>query len=517
MLGLWLVLAACGESREEPPPSPEVRAGPEERGPPPVGGGFQDRDQGQKHPPLPADNPIWDWDAGGFVPDFGWYGEHSWADVRMRVAGHMATASRDRARVLAGQGELASAGAVQAAMAQELSALVVSGSTIAEGIRTLLVDAATRDAALYAALAEGRPVDTSGPGLAGARARYLAVAQAVDDGAEPASRQAELEALSAELRELGKPRTDLDLRGFDDFNDRHALRVRLFEAAFDAADPLGLDERWGYWEAVEVHRQVAVLDKAVEGLLRGAPPELAGIDATRWPSVLAETERSEDQLPDFTADGLGWLPTGDSLIDVGAEPGPMAIGTLEKLGLDDADHRALLETEAEALDELLRSSPDLVHDRITALTERFDALGHGSRYYNIKQARNEAVRQLALAGHPRLALAVLRDNRPLHHQDWACPNREGILLALEGRLLAEAGDTDAALETLAGSLESARAFLADVDAAERAGPGQGPGRTPPQMGGGPQGPPPPGAGPRGGPQGPPPRGPAHPPRRGSPP
>ena len=52
-------------------------------------------DQGQKHPLFPADNPAWEWDAQSFVPDFGWYGEHSWTDVRMRVVGHMAMAYRD--------------------------------------------------------------------------------------------------------------------------------------------------------------------------------------------------------------------------------------------------------------------------------------------------------------------------------------------------------------------------------------------------------------------------------------
>ena len=59
----------------------------------------QNMDQGQQHPPLPADNPAWDWDAQSFVPDFGWYGEHSWTDVRMRVVGHMSMGYRDLARI----------------------------------------------------------------------------------------------------------------------------------------------------------------------------------------------------------------------------------------------------------------------------------------------------------------------------------------------------------------------------------------------------------------------------------
>ncbi len=461
-------------------PAPKAR-----QGPPPPGGGvdFEDRDQGQQHPPLPADNPIWDWDAGGFVPDFGWYGENSWADVRMRVAGHLAVAARDKSRVLAEEGDLAGAAAVQADMAATLSGLDVSGSQVAVQIQQVLVGAASRDADLLQALAQGKPPSASGEGLASLRAQYLAVALRFDAGVPSADLVEEVDRLLGELGGLVRPRQDLDLLGFEDFNSRHQLRVRLFEAAFDAADPLGLDERWGYWEGVEIHRQVAVLDQSLLGLREGPSPALVGLPATRWPSRLAEQERGQDQAPHFTAEGLGWLPTGDSLIDVGAEPGPKAIGTLEKLGLEDPEHRALLEEQAEELNAALARDPSEIRTLVNEIVAYFEAMGHGSRYYNIKQVRNEAVRQLARAGQPALALEIMGDMRPLHNQDWACPNREGILLALEGRLLAEAGQPAAALSTLEASLVAGRAFLADVAAAEVAGPHGGPGRTPPMMGG----------------------------------
>lgn len=503
LLSGWL--GACG-SAETSAPSPAVadrevldeRPGErEERGPPPPGGEGPSgsRDQGQQHPPLPADIPVWDWDAGGFVPDFGWYGEHSWDDVRMRVAGHLAVAGRDKARVLAAAGELTAAQAVQADLAETLGAIEVSSSEVAARIQAILVAASTRDAALYGALAAGQAPADGGDGLAAARARYLGLAQRYDAGASPADLQRELDPLMAELRVLGQPRNDLDLAGFDDFNDRHELRVRLFDAAFDAADPLGLSEPWGYWESQELARQVAVLDQAVQALRDGPPDALAGTPAVGWPSLLAEREVSPGQTAAFTAEGLGWLPTGDSLIDVAAEPGPMAIGTLEKLGLEDADHAAWLAERADALNAALAADPSTVRPLITAMTAHFDAMGHGSRYYNIKQARNEAVRQLARAGHPELALDILRDNLPLHHQDWACPNREGILLSLEGRLLAEAGQRDPALAALDAAMDAGRAFLANADAAQVAGPHKGPGRTPPMLGGG--GSPPPGGGPQG--------------------
>ena len=68
---------------------------------------------------------------------------------------------------------------------------------------------------------------------------------------------------------------------------------------------------------------------------------------------------------------------------------------------------------------------------------------------------------LARRGRYDLALSLVRDNFPLHDHDWACPNREGILLGLEGRLMALAGDpgADAKLEQ---AVKAARAFLDEV-------------------------------------------------------
>ena len=129
--------------------------------------------------------------------------------------------------------------------------------------------------------------------------------------------------------------------------------------------------------------------------------------------------------------------------------------------------------------------------RIRQTTAALDAHEHGSRYYNVKQARNEAVRQLARNGRPDLALEVLSGNYPLHNQDWACPNREGILQALEGRLLAEAGRLDEAEAKLSESLQTSRDFVNLVDQAAAAPPGGGPGASPPVPDQGPpKGPPP---------------------------
>jgi hypothetical protein len=527
-----LVLLACAgsPSSDDPVGSDPVGSDPvgsDPVGDAPVGDGpaapIENLDQGQQHPPLPADNPAWEWDAGGFVGDFGWYGEHSWADVRMRVAGHLSTAGRDAARLEAQQGNLAAAAERYRQLAGILAGIPTPSEGIAEEIVVLLREAAQRDAALLEALATGAPLPT-GEGLAGLRATYLDLARRHIAGEDVS---AEALALQEALKPYLEPRPDLDLDAFTDFNARHALRVRLFAAYLDSLDPIGISERWGYWEADEIVRQ-ALLIGAAAGELGGKPwAALAGdvlvgaippqSDPIRRPSVLADALVSRDQVPGFTAEGLGWLPTGDSLIDLGGEPGPRAIGTLQKMGLEDPEHRAWLEATAARLDAL-REDPEALVAAGREAVSWLDGHTHGSRFYNVKQARNELVRQLAREGRFALAAAVLSDNLPLHNQDWACPNRAGILSAIEGRLLAEAGDPRAAA-VLERALEEGQDFLSEVDRAE-AQPGHG--LKPPGMGdrgkagapgaNGPPGPPPGGS--QGGRQGESPAGgrpPGHPP------
>ncbi len=498
--------AGCGaEEAAKPPPDAAPDA------PPPEGEAFAD--PGGRSPPIPADNPGWEWDAGGFVSDARWYGEHSWADVRMRVAGHLTSAGRDRARVLAMKGDLTAAAAAYADLARRLDAIPTPTGGVSRGIVAALRDAAQRDAALVGALAAGQ-LPAEGPGLAGLRARYLALAIRHRQGEDVSP---EARALQEDLKRFVNVDSSLDIDSFDDFDDRHQLRVRLVEAYVDALDPLGLEERWGYWRPTEVRRQALILGLAAaslggedwswkrSGVVIGDLPTLPTRAPTRWPSLLSEALIDPDQAPDFTVEGLGWLPTGDTLIDTTGWPGPRAIGTLQRLGLDDEAHRARLEGWASTLDKALAARPGDVPGKIDEYTRVIDAFGHGSRYYNIKQLRNDAVRQLARADRPDLALDVLRRNRPLHNQDWSCPNREGILLAVEGRLRAESGDLDRAIGVLEASMQASDTFLRDVDAAERAGPGKGPGKRPPTgpaIRGGPQ--PPPGSDRPAG--GPPPRG-----------
>ncbi len=462
------------------PPSPTPLSGSEIRRLEALGyvePGVGARPDERVHMPIPADMPIWEQDIHGFVDNPGWYGEASWEDVRMRVAQHQAVAGRDMARIRALGGDLASAADTQAETAALLDAGPVSSPRLAGRVTRLLRDAALRDAEVYRALALGQAPQTEvTPGLYALRIEYWALAIEAREGGDLSGGIADLRRRVAAVREAT---TALDLDAFGSFEQRHDLRVLLWEAYLDSLDPLGVEERWGYWTVGESRRQARLLEMALTALeggspllhgdLTGAAPDLSHTDPIWWPTSLAEAFHSPDQIADFTAEGLGALPTGDSLVDVAGQPGPRAIGSYSRLGLDDAEHRAWLDARARELDRLRDLDPARIPAALTEMTGHLDGYGHTSRYYNIKQVRNEGVRQLARARRADLALDVLRTNYPLHHQDWACPNREGILRAIEGRLAFEAGRTDEALSLLRASLDASAAFLGDVDRAERGG------------------------------------------------
>lgn len=362
-------------------------------------------------------------DVGGFVSSPQWYGEHDWEGVHMRTLGHMAVLRRDRARVMAEKGDLGEAATEYQALAVQLSGLALSEGQAPDQIRDLLQAAAERDADLCAALAKGTALPTDQPGLYGLRLRYIELARHAASGQDVAPRA---QTLAEELRPHTQAPKGLEIDDFENFDARHALRVRLFEAALASQDPLHLAEPWGYWTAEESALQGQALFQAASALASGEA--MAG-DPMHWPDQAVHALRTPLR---FTAEGLGWLPTGDSLIDVGAQPGPKAIGTLQKWGLEDADHRARLEQSVSALNA--EQDPDQVLAQLRVLALELDEAPHGSRFYNVKQVRNEGVRVLASQGHHTQALALLSDNFPLHHQDWACPNREGILRILQARL-----------------------------------------------------------------------------------
>jgi len=393
--------------------------------------------EGVKHPPIPADSPAWRHDPGGFVPDFNFYGERSWDDVRMRVAGHISVIERDRARLVASDGRFDEAARIYSDLAKTLTAMIPAEGGASVAIPSLARDAAQRDAEIMKGLVTGT-VPTSDRGLAGIRSHFLSHRRAGTLTPEVAK---ELRASLASLAEqVGVPAID----GFEDFDDRHALRIRLWELYLDGVDPIQTNETWGYFDGQARAVGIARLDA-----------EIASAGGLKAPKLLAPRV-------EFTVQGAGGMPTGDTLIDVAGQPGPKAIGKLAKLGLDDAGHRQWVEDTVYVLNSKLGENPGGVLSIVHTRTSHLDQMGHGSRYYNIKQLRNEAVRVLAQAGHPRVALQVLQMNYPLHHQDWECPNREGILVAIDGRISAQAGLKNA-MSRLTEARRLTDAFLAKVD------------------------------------------------------
>ena len=133
-------------------------------------------DQGQQHPPIPADNPVWEWDAQGFVPDHGWFGEHNWSDVRMRVIGHLSVAYRDLARSYAQEGNFEKAANIYHEMGVLLEKIDTTGSQPAEEIKKIIVNAALRDAKYLQALSERKAPIPEGD-FSALRAQYYSLAQ----------------------------------------------------------------------------------------------------------------------------------------------------------------------------------------------------------------------------------------------------------------------------------------------------------------------------------------------------
>ena len=368
---------------------------------------------GEQHPPIPADSPAWRHDPGGFVPDVRFYGERDWDGVRMRVAGHLAVIERDRARLAASQGRYDAAANIYAALAETLGQMAPTSTGPAAEITRLAGDAAERDAALMKAIHTGKQIQ-DGTGLAGVRAALLTAPE---------------HGLSEEKkRELGRiidralsiqPRPDI--AAFADFDDRHQLRVRLWALYLDAVDPVEFADPWGYFTWSVYADAAETLRARLDGKERSPTPS---------------SQR-------FTIEGAGGMPTGDSLIDVAGQPGPKSIGRLARLGLDDPNHRQWIEDTVFVLNTKMKETPGGVLPIVQSRTDFLDSKGHGSRYYNIKQLRNETVRRLAAQGQERLARQALSMHFPLHHQDWECPNRAGILMAIDARLAAVGGHGDA--------------------------------------------------------------------------
>ena len=429
-------------------------------------------DKGQKHPPLPADNPIWEWDAKAFVPDHGWFGEHNWAGVRMRVMGHLAMGYRELARSYLENQEWEKGLQEYQNLEKYLQNADFGRAKFAQEIQQTLLKATQRDIALVQALRKKQSALPKTTGFADLRRRYYELARI------KRTDNSELLALQKDLEPYLKLREDLDIASFENFTDRHKLRSRLFEAYSDTIDPLAnSDLRWGYWRAEEIPRQALAIGLALEelggenwhGKLNGwvyDPPTFANASPLFYPSLISQNLKDSYSTPKASAAEFGRLPTGDSLIDVGGQPGPFGIGSLMKLDHKDPEHEKWLEKQAALIVFSLPESPEKATKYCQEAMKKLDSYSHGSRFYNVKQMRNACTRQLARTGHFEEAQEIFQTSFPLHHQDWACPNREGLLLTISGRLYLQNDQTEKGRETLKQAIQAGYDFLENVKRAE---------------------------------------------------
>ena len=165
--------------------------------------------EGVQHPPIPADSPAWAHDPGGFVPDFRFYGERSWDDVRMRVAGHIGVIERDRARLAASGGDLGTAAWIYESLASEMDRLLSRMEGQSREIPLMIRDAAQRDAQVLR-----------------------------NQG------QKQNDASSKSVEDLP------NIAAFKDFDDRHKMRLSLWSLYLAAADPVHPDTAWGYFDRI---------------------------------------------------------------------------------------------------------------------------------------------------------------------------------------------------------------------------------------------------------------------------
>jgi hypothetical protein len=391
---------------------------------------------GVQHPPIPPDNPAWENLSDRFHNSPQYYGEFNWEGVAMRVLGHMAHAYRDLAQWQAMQGDLSGAAELYSELAERLSGIPLQEAGDSDRIRDLYVTAAVRDAALVS----GSEADVEVGPVAGLRRELIF--------AETGSQRLEVATRGISLME-SPPWAGVDIASFADFEHRHALRVTLTELALDAVDPFTLGGSWGYWTPSQSTSAVMAIVAAAE---QGRQ------------SVNSSTSNGEAR---FSASDLGWLPTGDIYIDTAGEPGPMAIGTLQRLGLDDPEYRSRLDTWSNELNQSLSSgNPEALPEQIASIVEELNQYSHGSRFYNIKQVINSGVRQAAIGGHFGVALEIMQQHRPLHAQDWACPNRLGIQYGIEGRLQLLAGD-ESGVSTLRMAITEGERWLGLIERERR--------------------------------------------------
>jgi hypothetical protein len=219
--------------------------------------------------------------------------------------------------------------------------------------------------------------------------------------------------------------------------DARALAARAVEApggspaAWEAwgscTDPVAPSEALAPWRPDLARRTLEAIAGAAEALAGGsAPAEPEAL--LRAPSE-ALAKRA---LVAIDATLLGAVPAGDVLAALGGVPFTSTERRLARMGLQDPSHRAYLEVQSTYLSAV--APADLPAD-VETIAQKYDRMGHTSRWYNRAALRQGLALHLASRGAWRSAARVIASEREMEGPGWQSVNREAALRLLEAQAL----------------------------------------------------------------------------------
>ncbi len=459
-------------------------------------------------------------DGTRFIPDPFFYGEETWDGLEIRLQLYLAYQYKDLAVVDVAQNRLDAALDRYRRLEQRLTARPVD-EVILRDIHEALLDWARRaQCVLLVRLGDRNAASTclmrvhwgTGKGEAAWRDFLQGALRGVTAGETGV--EGSLAAVAARYRELlpGPPWTPRATGPAPTMADRHRDRLDRVHAYVVWFDPLATRQPWGVYGPAQTQRALwaraiaatlaahlepasrrAALSALLDGLVKA--PDIAVARAQLEPLVqaagpvdpmdalvTAETAaQTRDRVqPHTSADLIQGMPTGDSYLDLLGQAGSPPVGKTEKLSLDDPEHRAWTAHYVDAINNAIAEGrTGDIAPLLQKMIRELDAYPFDSRYFNIKRVRNEGIRLLVLTGQPDRALSLLDGFFPLQDLDYRVPCRQGVLEAVRGRILLEAGKLDKAREAFSRALGHTERWLGYMDRYRgRAGGPLGPAAVP---------------------------------------